>query len=63
MGMANLLIGAGIQNQPTLPTPYPVDHNQQPAIRPQFPAQPNPNPNNKPVQLIQIIENPKPNAE
>ena len=63
MGMANLPIGEGTQNQPMFPAPYLVHHNQQPAIRPQFPAQPNPNPNNRPVQLIQIIENPKPNAE
>ena len=57
MGMANLPIGARTQNQPMLPAPYPVQHNQQPAIRPQLPTQPNPNPNNRSVQLIQIIEN------
>ena len=59
--MTNLPMGAGTQNQPMLPAPYLVQHNQQPTIRPQLPAQPNPNPNNRPVQLIQIIENPKPN--
>ena len=30
--------------------------NPQSNLRPQIPAQPNPNPNNKPVQSIQIIE-------
>ena len=32
-------------------------------MRPQLLAQPNPNPNNRPVQLIQIIEDPLPNIE
>ena len=63
MGMVNLLIGAGTQNQATLAAPYPIHHNQKPAIRSQLLAQPNPNPNNRLVQLIHIIENPKPNAE
>lgn len=58
--MGNLPTGAGTQK---LPAPYPIQHNQQPVIRPQLPAQPNPNPNNRPVQLIQIIEDPKPNNE
>ena len=39
--------------QPTLPA---LQQNPQPNLRPQLLAQPNPNPNNIPVQSIQIIE-------
>ena len=42
--------------QPTLPTPYTLQQNPQSNLRPQLPAQPNPNPNNRPVQCLQIIE-------
>ena len=39
--------------QPTLPA---LQQNPQSNLRPQLPAQPNPNPNNRPVQSIQIID-------
>jgi len=39
--------------QPTLPA---LQQNPQSNLRPQLPAQPNPNPNNRPVQSLQIIE-------
>ena len=42
--------------QPTLPA---LQQNPQSNLRPQLPAQPNPNPNNKPVHSIQIIETPE----
>jgi len=42
--------------QPTLPAPYTLQQNPQPNIWPQLPAQPNMNPNNKPIYLVQIIE-------
>ena len=49
-------MGADPQLQPALSTPYTLQQNPQPLLWPQFPAQPNPNPNNRPVQLVQIIE-------
>lgn len=42
--------------QPTLPA---LQQNPQSNLRPQLPAQPNPNPNNRPVQSLQIIESPE----
>eukprot|EP00253_Pinus_taeda_P026992 PITA_26992 len=42
--------------KPTLPT---LQQNPQSNLRPQLPAQPNPNPNNRPVQSVQIIETPE----
>jgi len=39
--------------QLTLPA---LQQNPQSNLRPQLPAQPNPNPNNRPVQSLQIIE-------
>lgn len=42
--------------QPTLPS---LQQNPQSNLRPQLPAQPNPNPNNKPVKSIQIFETPE----
>ncbi len=39
--------------QPTLPA---LQQNPQSNLRPQLPAQPNPNPNNRSVQSVQIIE-------
>ena len=45
-------MGTGPLPQPTLT----LQQNPQMNIRPQLPAQPNPNPNNKPIQSIQIIE-------
>ena len=44
--------------QPTLPAPYTLQQNPRTNLRLQLPAQPNPNPNNRPVQSIQIIEGP-----
>lgn len=45
--------------QPTLPTPYTIQKNPLSNLRPQLPAQPNPNPNNKLVQFLQIIKTPE----
>lgn len=42
--------------QPTLPAPYTLQQNPQSNLRLQLPAQPNPNPNNRPVQSVQMIE-------
>ena len=42
--------------QPTLPA---LQQNPQSNLRPQLPAQPDPNPNNRQVQSIQIIESPE----
>eukprot|EP00253_Pinus_taeda_P022314 PITA_22314 len=42
--------------QPTLPA---LQQNLQSNLRPQLPAQPNPNPNNRPVQSLQILETPE----
>jgi len=42
--------------EPTLPA---LQQNPQPNLRPQLLAQPNPNPNNRTVQSIQIIETPE----
>ena len=50
-------------SQPTLPTPYTLQQNPQSNIRPQLPAQPNPNANNIPIQSIQIIEGLDPEDE
>jgi len=49
--------------QPTLPTPYTLQQNPEPNIRPQLPTQSNPNPNNRPIQSIQIIESLNPESE
>lgn len=43
-------------SQPTLPAPYTLQQNPQSNIRLQLPAQRNPNPNNIPIQSVQIIE-------
>lgn len=45
--------------QPTLSAPYTLQQNPQSNLRPQLPTQPNLNPNNRPVQSIQIIETPE----
>ena len=45
------------QAQPTLQAPLQLPQNPQPQMRPQLPAQPNPNPNNRRVQLMQIVKN------
>ena len=48
------------QSTGTIPLPQPtllaLQQNPQSSLRPQLPAQPNPNPNNRPVQSIQIID-------
>ena len=49
-------MGIGPQPQPTS-APYPLQKNPQPLLHPQLPAQPNLSPNNKLVQLVQIVEN------
>jgi len=42
--------------QSTLPTSFTLQQNPQSNLRPQLPAQPNLNPNNRPVQSVQIIK-------
>lgn len=59
LGISNVPLGMGPQPQPALLAPYTLQQNSQPLLRPQLPTQPNPNPNNRPVQLVQLIENPK----
>lgn len=50
-------------SQLTLPAPYTLQQNPQSNIQPQLPAQPKPNPNNRPIHLVQIIEGLDPDAE
>jgi hypothetical protein len=57
MGLTNQPMGMAPQAQPTLQAPLQLPQNPQPQMCPQLPAQPNPNPNNRPVQLVQIVEN------
>jgi hypothetical protein len=57
MGMTNQPMGMAPQTQPTLQAPLQLPQNPQPQLHPQLPAQPHPNPNNRPAQLVQIIEN------
>jgi hypothetical protein len=57
MGMTNQPMGMAPQTQPTLQAPLQLPQNPQPQLCPQLPAQPHPNPNNRPAQLVQIIEN------
>eukprot|EP00253_Pinus_taeda_P004519 PITA_04519 len=51
--------------QPVGNTPFPqpilpaLQQNPQSNLRPQLPDQPNPNPNNRPVQALQILETPE----
>jgi hypothetical protein len=45
------------QTQSTLQAPLQLPQNPQTELRPQLLAQPHPNPNNRPTQLVQIIEN------
>lgn len=45
--------------QPTLSAPYALQTNLQTNLRPKLPAQPNLNPNNRPIQYVQIIEGPE----
>jgi hypothetical protein len=53
MGMNNQPMGMASQTQPPLKTPLPLPQSQ---LHPQLPTQPHPNPNNRPTQLIQIME-------
>jgi len=47
-------------SQPTLPAPYTNPHTN---LRPQLLAQPNPNPKNRPVHFVQIMEPPEVETE
>jgi hypothetical protein len=55
MGMTNQPMG--IAPQPTLQALLQFPQNPQTQMHPQLPSQPNPNPNNRPAQLVQIVEN------
>jgi hypothetical protein len=57
MGINNQPMGMAPQTQPTLQAPLQLPQNPQSQLHPQLPAQPHPNPNNRPTQLIQIMEN------
>jgi hypothetical protein len=57
MGITNQPMGMAPQTQPTLQAPLQLPQNPQPQLCPQLPAQPHPNPNNRPTQLVQIMEN------
>jgi hypothetical protein len=46
-------MGMTSQTQPPLQTPLPFPQSQ---LHPQLPTQPHPNPNNRPAQLVQIME-------
>jgi hypothetical protein len=50
-------MGVSPQTQPMLQAPLQLSQNPQSQFHPQLPTQPNPNPNNRPTQLIQIMEN------
>jgi hypothetical protein len=53
MGINKQPMGMASQTQPPLQTPLPLPQSQ---LRPQLPAQPHPNPNKRPTQLVQIME-------
>jgi hypothetical protein len=57
MGINHQPMGMSPQTQPTLQAPLQLSQNPQSQLRPQLPSQPNPNTNNIPTQLIQIMEN------
>jgi hypothetical protein len=57
VGINNQPMGMAPQTQPTLQAPLQLPQNPQSQLHPQLPAQPHPNPNNRPTQLIQIMEN------
>jgi hypothetical protein len=57
MGLTNQPMGMVPQAHPTLKYPLQFPQNPKPQMRPQLPAQPNLNPNNRLVQLVQIVEN------
>lgn len=56
LGISNTPMGIVPQPQPTLSAPYLLQKIPRPLLHPQFPAQPNPNPNNRLVQLVQIVK-------
>lgn len=56
LGISNAPMGTSPQPEPSLSPPYTLQQNPQPLMCPQFLAQPNLNPNNRLVQLVQIIE-------
>jgi hypothetical protein len=57
MGLTNQPMGMDPQAQTTLQAPLQLPQNHQPQMHPKLPAQPNPNPNNRPIQLVQIVDN------
>jgi hypothetical protein len=57
MGVTNQPMGMDPQDLPTLQAPLQLPHNPQPQMHPQLPTQPNLNPNNRPIQLMQIAKN------
>jgi hypothetical protein len=57
MGINNQPMGITPQTQPTLQEPLQFPQNPQSKLRPQLLSEPHPNPNNRPAQLIQIMEN------
>jgi hypothetical protein len=57
MGINNQPMGMAPQTQPTLQDPIQLPQNPRSQFRPQLPAQPHPNPNNRPTHLVQIMEN------
>jgi hypothetical protein len=50
-------MGMAPQTHPMLQAPLQLPQNPQSQLCPQLPAQPHPNPNNRPAQLIHIMEN------
>jgi hypothetical protein len=57
VGINNQPMGMAPQTQPMLQAPFQLSQNPQSQLRPQLPAQPHPNPNNRPAQLVHIMEN------
>jgi hypothetical protein len=54
MGMTNQPMGMAPQTQPTLQAPLQLPQNPQSQLRPQLPAQPHPNPNNRPAHSSRL---------
>ena len=57
MGINNEPMRMSPQTQPTLQAPLQLPQNPQSQLCPQLPAQPHPNPNNRPPHLVYIMEN------
>jgi hypothetical protein len=57
MGINNQPMGMAPQTHPTLQEPLQLPQNPKSQLHPQLPAQPHSNTNNRPTQLIQIMEN------